>query len=411
MAWLLCVFGVGVFRLNAQESVRPSTFGFNALKAEKQKPAFRNYNLKMRDVTVDVSGGIEFEFNDNVGISQVDRQSDLLIRPQLRLNTEWQASQLNTLKLNVGIGYTKYLSNNQLDTQTLMVDPGTELTFDVYIGETLRLNFHERLSIVQNPIDDPSLSNALRFDRFQNALGVTAYWDLNDVNVSLGYDNYTYIALGEDFSYMNRQEQQFSGTVGLRISDALSVGMEAQVALVNFEENYNNDANSGSLGFTADAALSSYTKLRLAVGGQFMLFSSGGESGDTDDFTGWYGNISVVNRLNQHWSHTLTVGREARLGLAVNFSDYIFARYAAEWRASSRLSLSMETFVESADESGGVEQGSEKAFRYGAGVSTSWRINEKLVLGLRYRYVNKDSDQILRSYYQNVGTISLNYDF
>lgn len=411
MTLFLCVFWFGVFTGNAQESVRPSTFGFNALKAEKQKPAFRNYNLKIRDLTVDVSGGAEFEFNDNVGISQVNRQSDLLIRPQLRLTTEWQVSQMNTLRLSMGLGYTKYLSNSQLDTQTLMVDPGTELTFDVYIGETLRLNFHERLSVVQNPVDEPSLSNALKFDRFQNSVGVTAYWDLNDVNVSVGYDNYTYIALGDDFSYMNRQEQQFSGTVGLRISDALSVGLEAQVALVNYDENYNNDANTGSLGFTVDAALSSYTKLRFAAGGQFMLFGTGGESGDQDDFTGWYGNLSLVNRLNQYWSHTLTVGREARLGLAVNYSDYIFARYAAEWRATSRLSLSMEMFVESADESGGVPQGSEKAFRYGAGISTSWRLNEKMVMGLRYRYVDKDSDQILRSYYQNVGTISFEYDF
>ena len=37
--------------------------------------------------------------------------------------------------------------------------------------------------------------------------------------------------------------------------------------------------------------------------------------------------------------------------------------------------------------------------------------SSRTTLGLRYSYVNKDSDLALRSYIQNAGTLSLSYQF
>jgi len=293
----------------------------------------------------------------------------------------------------------------------VLLDPGSQLAFDVYVGGVLRLNIHDRFAIVQNPVDEPTLSNTARFDRFQNSAGVTAFVDLNDLQLVFGYDHFNYTTFTSDFDFLDRNEEQFFGSAGLRFSDALTAGLEGSYALVNYHQNFNNDGDTWTLGPFVDASLSSFTKLRLGAGYQSMAFDGNGENGDHSEYSGWYANLSVAQRLNQYWSHSLSVGHEGRLGLEVNYSEYTFARYVADWRMNTKLNFGFEGFVENADESGGKAQDSENAFRWGAGASLSWKLGAKTSLAFHYRYVNKDSDLALRSYYQNVGILSLRYDF
>lgn len=158
--------------------------------------------------------------------------------------------------------------------------------------------------------------------------------------------------------------------------------------------------------------LSPYTKLRATGGYQAMYFDGNGQSGDKSDFNGWYADLILAQRLNQYVSHSLTIGHEARLGLSVNFAEYTYARYLAQWRVNARMNAGLDAFLEQANESGSAqEQGSEDAFRWGVGASVTWRLGSRLNLGLRYRFVDKDSNQALRSYYQSVAAVTIGYDF
>jgi hypothetical protein len=142
-----------------------------------------------------------------------------------------------------------------------------------------------------------------------------------------------------------------------------------------------------------------------------MDFKPVGLRGDQSDFGGWYGNLTVAQRLTQYWSHSLTLGHEAVLGLAVNFAEYDFARYTATWRMNPTWTWGFNAFVENADESGGPLLSAEKAFRWGGGVALAWQIANRTTLALSYQYVNKDSNLPVRSYYQNSTSISLTYQF
>ena len=102
---------------------------------------------------------------------------------------------------------------------------------------------------------------------------------------------------------------------------------------------------------------------------------------------------------------------EARVGLSVNFADYVFARYAAIWRMNDLMTWGFDAFVEDAKESGGAASNAEHAFRWGGGASLGFKLSSRSTLDLRYSYVNKDSDLALRSYYQNSGTLSYRYQF
>lgn len=395
-----------------QESIRPSSTGALAAAARKGPEISSTYNIKMGPVTFDATGNLEIEFNDNVGLSEQNRESDVILRPTLRVDSLWRVSQLNTLHFAFGIGVAKYLDHSDLDSRSILLDPGSEISFDIYIGGNLRLNLHDRFAIIQNPTDEPNLNSSARFDRFQNSAGITAFWDLNDLKFVLGYDHFDYRSLGSDFDYLSRREEQFMASASLQLSDAVVTGLDLSAALINYVEDFNNDGSTWSAGPFLEMTLSPYTKLRASGGYQGMSFDSNGLSGDHSDYSGWFANVVLAQRLNQYWSHSLSIGHEARLGLSVNYAEYTFARYLAQWRINSRMNAGFEAFVEQANESGSAtDQGSEKAFRWGIGANVSWRLGTHLTLGLKYRFVDKDSDQPLRSYYQNVGVAAVGYDF
>jgi len=355
---------------------------------------------------------MDIDYNDNVGLSEKDRQSDLILRPAIDLDAAWRVTALNTLRFNIGISYAAYMQHSYLDTHSVLLDPGSQLAFDVYIGGILRLTFYDQFAILQNPIDEPTLSNTARFDRFQNSAGLTALFDFNDLKFVIGYDHFTYKTFGGDeFDFLDRREEQVFASASLRLSDAVTVGLDGSAGLFSYDLPINNDGTTWSAGPFVEATLSQYTTLRLDGGYQGMDFQQTGTTGDKSNDNGWYGGLTIAQRLNQHWSHSFSIGHEARLGLEVNFYQYTYARYLAQWRLNPRMTVGLQAFIEDADESGGVAQNSERSWRWGGSVSVSWRLGNKLSAELNYGYVRKDSDLTLRSYYQNLGTIGLKYQF
>ncbi len=397
---------------SAQQTIRPSETGAAAAEMRSDITLPKNYNLKLGPVLVTAGASLALEFNDNVNLAEYDRQADFIIRPGIQLDAFWQATPLNTLHLSLGFGYAFYTQNSSVDSNSILIDPGTALSFDVYVGDFMRLNFHDRISIVQNPIDEPGISNVARFDRLENAVGVTALMDFNQLTFVLGYDHFNYNTINSsELNILDHQEEQVLASASLRLSDAMVVGIDGNYGYVHYDQNYNNDGNSYSAAPFVEMNLSHYTKLRITAGYQGMSFDNNGTSGDTQDASGFFGNITIAQRLNQYWTHSLTAGREFQLGLTTNYTEYTFARYAATWLMNSRVSVTFDTFVEDADDSGTAAQSSEHSFRVGAGAAVSYKLNSKLGMNLAYHYVNKQSDLILRSYYQDSVVLSLSYSF
>lgn len=395
----------------AQESIRPSATGSLASEARRQTDTGGNYFMKAGPVDFSASASFGLEYNDNVGLAEVGRKSDLILRPSVEIDSIWRVTSLNALRFNIGIGYATYTQHSSLNSRTILLDPGSQIAFDIYVGGILKLTVHDRFAILQNPIDEPTLSNTARFDRFQNTAGVTALFDFNDLKLVLGYDHFNYQTFDSEFDFLDRQEEQFYASASLQLSDALIAGVDGNAASIHYFTDFNNNGTSWSAGPFLEATLSNYTKLRISAGYQGMNFDQNGQSGDTGNYASWFGNITVAQRLNRYWSHSLSAGHEARLGLEVNFYEYDYVRYLAQWQVNHRLTASIDGFVENANESGSVAQDSENSLRWGAGVSFTWRLGSKLSVDVGYHYVNKNSDLPLRSYYQNVGTLGLSYTF
>lgn len=405
----------------AQDAIRPSLAGEAAAEARRQSLDSIPYNLLAGPIRFRFSATAGFEYNDNVNVAEINTQEDFIFRPQVNLNALWPVTQLNTLRLDLGVGYAFYFDNSQYNTNSILLAPNSQLSFDIFVSD-FRINFHDRFSLEQDPIGEPGLSNVADYGRFQNTAGVSVLWDLNKAVLTFGYDHYNFIATNSDFDYLNRNSEILIGSLSIAASSTTGVGVEGTVVWNNYDQNFLNDSDTYSVGGFLETQVTSYLKLRLAGGYQMIdfdgrtfvvspLVGAGGfvsfaDAGSSDDY---YANILLSHRINASITQRLSAGHEAQLGVNSNFIKLNYVRHTVNWNIINRTLLSTEFFYEDAEDSGGFIN--EHFQRYGFALSLGYQLTRNVTLGARYQYTRKDSDVFLRDYKQNRVSIDGTYSF
>src|ERR1044071_8319206 len=121
--------------LRAQEAVRPSLAGEAAAEARRQSVDQIPYNLLLGPVRFRFSITTGVEYNDNINLAETNKQSDVIIRPQFNLDAIWPLTQLNTLRLDLGLGYSFYLNHPNADTNGVIISPGSQVAFDIFVQD------------------------------------------------------------------------------------------------------------------------------------------------------------------------------------------------------------------------------------------------------------------------------------
>ncbi len=406
--------------LQAQDAIRPSLAGEASAEARRQSLDQIPYNLLAGPVRFRFSATMGVEYNDNINVAERNEQDDIIFRPQVNLNALWPVTQLNTLRLDIGLGYAFYASHSQYNTDGVLLSPGSALAFDVFVGD-FRINFHDRFSLEQDPIAEPQLSGVADYGRFQNTGGVSVLWDLNKAVVTLGYDHYNFIATNDDFDYLDRNSDSFTGSVSFAATSTTGVGLEASYTITDYDRDLLNDNDSYSVGAFVETQLTNYLKLRVAGGYQNMSFDSRvvalgpfpdgsfvffNDRGDLDDF---YINALLSHRINAAITQRLSVGHESQLGIDSNYIKLNYVRHTATWNIINRTLLTSELFYEDAEDSGGYVD--EHLQRYGGALSLGYQLTQHVTLGARYQYTQKNSDVALRDYKQNRVSLDGTYSF
>jgi hypothetical protein len=415
---------------NAQDAIRPSLAGEAAAEARRQSIDRIPYNLLMGPVRFRFSATAGFEYNDNINIAEENELDDFIFRPQVNFNAVWPITQLNTLRFDIGIGYAFYMEHSEYNTNGILLAPGSQLSFDVFVGD-FRINFHDRFSLEQDPIGEPGLSGVADYGRFQNTAGVSVLWDLNKAVATFGYDHYTFIATNDDFEYLDRNADAFMASLSVALTSTIGVGVESAYVFNRYDENLLNDSDTFSVGGFVETQITSYVKVRAAGGYQNISFDDddvrlgpyppgflpGGETflvfedqGNLDDY---YVNLLISHRINASFTHRLSAGHESQLGVNSNYIRLNYVRHTATWNIINRTLLSTELFYEDAEESGGFLNfgEGEELNRYGGAVSLGYQLTRNVTLGARYQYTQKDSDVLLRDYRQNRVSIDGTYSF
>jgi hypothetical protein len=317
---------------------------------------------------------------------------------------------LNELRLDLGFGYQAYLNHSNLNSDWILIAPDSLFSFDVYVGD-FRFNFHDRISIEQNPVDTIELSNVARFGRLENSAGVSVIWDLNQVKIMGGYDHYLFDSLDSTFYYLSRSEEQFLFSVDVILNRTTTTGIRGTAALVDYNSNtVFNDATEFSVGPFLEMELTPYTRIRASGGYEGIYFHGNALGQPASPSNGGFAYLDVIQRLNRYFTQYLNIGYDTQLGVTTAYQRTVYVRYTVEWRVNSRLNLAVQGFYEHASESAS-SFGQEHPSLYGGSIFCSTRLTKRFTVGLQYIYTGRASNLPDRSYSQNQCIFRIGYNF
>ena len=393
-----------------------------------------DYNLRVGPIRFLAETTVGFEYIDNINYSEVNRTGDALVRLALNVRSLWNLTSLNTLQFDLGVGFIRYFNNPDATAGNVFITPGSQLAFNIYVGDNVRINVHDAFDIRQDPVDNGQLSNVTNFGRFTNTAGVTVIGEFSPLTLTAGYDHFNYTSLAGRFDYLDRTSESFLASAVFQVQPRLFLGVEGNYSLYDYAENAVsgnflsqqgvsvssagfgqglNDGDGGSAGGYLDWTLSPAFRLIARGGYQFASFDNGGffsdAFGDESNLSTYYWNVTLNNRVNAYFTHSLAGGRETDLGLTSNYLEVNYVRYNAAWRATNALTVAGDAFYENDQESGGLFN--EGFQRYGGDVSLGIQFNMHLSAALHYGYIRKESEVNNRSYYQNRVGVDVGYRF
>jgi Putative beta-barrel porin 2 len=393
---------------HAQDAVRPSLAGEATSEARQEDINRIPYNLILGPVRFRVSATVGVEYNDNVNYADVGAQEDWIFTPNVSIDAIWPITQLNTLRLDLGLAYALYVDHSNYDTRGILIAPNSQVAFDIFVGD-FRINIHDRMLAQQDPIAEGALSNVANYGRFENTAGISALWDLNKILVTVGYDHYTFVATTSAFDYLNRNAEELSGTAAYLITPTTKVGVEANGVFNYYNQHVLNDSTDFSVGGFAETEITNNIRLRVAGGYQEISFDHNGSVGDVNDLSDYYVNLLLTHRVNAVISQSVSAGHENQLGVNSNYITLNYVRHTVTWNLIRNTLLSTEFFFEDAEESGGFI--GEHFQRLGGAATLGYQLTPHVTLGLRYQHTTKDSDVALRDYNQNRVSFDGTYSF
>jgi hypothetical protein len=314
-------------------------------------------------------------------------------------------SQINELRLSLGVSYEWYLKNTGLNANTPFIHPGSELSYNLFVGDfhiRLHENFSYEESLFINSFEgnEPyyNFNNVGTFARFDNKAGFDVTWDLNKVVITAGYDHENFISPTSMFEYLNRQSEWFTTSAGYNLGDHLQTGLEDQFSFHDYDqETILNDHWHNRVGPFVEATLIEDVTFRGGVGYDMARFDTAGSGSDYDTYYA-YGRISQKTRL---FTHSLEAGREHLLGDNANNMSTDYVRYLISSPIVAHVDLQFHGGVNVAEESGGPTGFDEKFTYYDFGFQAGWQFHKHWRAEFSYDYLLKNSDLADRDFQRN----------
>ncbi len=333
--------------------------------------------------------------------------ADLILTPEANLHGHWDVSDLNTLAFNIGVGYQDYVFNSQFND--VFLSPDSEVSFNLFVGNCT-INFHDQFSYEQDPTEVAQLSNQVRLSRFNNDAGVSAQWDLDTFMVEVDYDHSNLWVLQSFYDYLTNQSDTFAPTITWKVNETLSTGVNASFADTRYEQSFENDNTSESLGPFVKASISNFLSVSGAAGLFLTQYDQGGGNQDTNsNLTSWYANLGINHQISSALSESLTAGKQYLPGLTSNFTQRATSTTATtgtrprKWASTSASSGKTCRIP--------PPPSARTPIATGSVLGLSDALTNHLNVNVGYQFLLKDANPSFLSYYQNQGTLGMQYNF
>jgi hypothetical protein len=423
------------------------------------------YNIRLGPVSALFSAGTTVSYTDNALFTEqtLGRADDVVVTPMFNTTLEWPVTDMNSLRIDVGVGYQKHLIQEQLDTLT--VSPNSTIDWMVIAGN-VRISLFNQTSTPATLAQRPELvttgsAETAAFRRIQNQIGMSASWILSrDLSLQGGY-SYTLergLTGSQTFDVLDRDSHVASTALYRRLGPVWTVGTSASASTQAFQADFQNGSTSYSGGVLAAWEPSRYFNVSTHVRYTVTQFDQNGRVADASNFSGITYDLSLGHRFRRYWEYTLTAGRGANTGFGNNFTEQLFANATLSWSATEKTTLQLSVGYVNSTESGSALSLPRDAFRIGpesfdpsipgmvddgqgelyyfpagavdlgngivslplpgrvsdsytAGLTLNYRFSNKLSGNLSYTHSLRSSDLQLRNFSQNIVMLGLNYQF
>jgi hypothetical protein len=423
----LLLFGVAWTGLKAcacsagAQEVRESLAGEKSAEAAKTQEYLQGYDLHYGPVSLQVEFSLQAEYTDNALNSALDRRADEIITPELDVRSHWPITELNALTFSLGLNYPYYLHNTQLNPDSPLISPGSELALVLYV-KNFRFRFHERFSYQeslnygvaysQQTGQFINLVNLGAFGRIDNLVGFIADWDLNTIVLSAAYDHENFISTASALDYLTRASELASLEAAAVLGPTFRSGLESKASWNAYDTHQLPDHWRARVGPFVAIQPGEHVSLRAGGGYEDVLTPRTG--GLATDYTPYYAYARVTHTVNDWLSYSLNAAHENQLGWFVANLETTYVGLFAKLRFIDRVELSPAFSYGLGKEYGPSYTGQfyhENYNYFDASLGLAYHFAERWVADLRYEYLEKDSDLLDFGYYRNRITGAIIYRF
>ncbi len=395
-------FGAQTLELSAN-LLRGGRLGF------EQAP-YDNLNLGLVQDRMGAIAGLTY--TDNATFQNGSEQvSDLIGQVAVRVATRQQITKNNFLNFRIGVGYSEYLLNPELNeliqSSGLAVDisPDSRLSWDTSLGNIF-FTFFENFGLAPQ-VDDRFLAQQTDFQNFTNTIGSAVSWQANrTTSYTAALSRSDRKALDPEFSSNDTVTYNFIGDIihspgqewiaGRNQiwtpTDAESwvAGLSSTVSRNERPEAIDGDTSSTTvaIGPHFTTPISEFTRIRIGTGWQFAKFIDPA-SGDSNFDEPFY-SVDITNRLNRFTNQALRFGHESGLNDVTNGFVADFIRHSFEFNISPRSDLTVTAYSEHQEDRFGETQ--EILERTGMVFNLRHRLNSQVTLFLGYNYAESVSE-------------------
>ncbi|MCW5556011.1 MAG: outer membrane beta-barrel protein [Verrucomicrobiae bacterium] len=393
----------------AQEALRNSMAGHAAAEARRVRPESLPYTFKSGDLRMLVTPAVGLDWNDNIYTSKTGKEDDFILRPELRFNLNYPISRYNLLFLDAGFGYDHYFEHDELSTWRL--GSGSGVSLDIYVKD-FWINLHDRFQYAQDSAQEAAVANTARYGTFENTVGLSVTWDLQDVTLSAGYDHLNVISPQSEFKVQDRAAELLFARAGLQVHPRVLVGLEGTASFTKYQQSYLNDNTGYSLGAYADWRPGAHFRVQPRGGYSLYRFDQTSQFIKADDrSSSWYADLTVTHQPTDILSYSFSAGRERRPGVQSDLIEDTYVRWRGNWGLLKSVTLATSLSYEHGELDGNTVNGnfSETYDWFGGSVGLSYAFMKAASVSLNYRLTLRASDEATREYTQNLIQLQLTY--
>ena len=375
---------------------------------------------------------VNFSYTDNAlqGSSELGKQDDLIIHPMLGMTIFQQVSENSQLSFNVGIGY--HYSLNFQDLAQFNFAPNGTINYTFVVGDTMITLFDRiggnggnRPEIAGN-----GLASGVDFNRINNQIGVSVTHGFTEATSVSGMYGYTIDrGLSDQFGILDMDQHMVSAGAFHRLSPYWTVGVSGQAVRTTFVQSFQNASTTYGVGPMVSFQPSDFILLSGSVQYTISQFDSGGQVGDTSDFSGLTYQLSASHVITSTISHSVTASSGVNSGLGSNFTEIFSVGYRASWQFHERMGLNAGVTYNKITQSQSQQAlvpitfpsgtflvpvsfiANDEATTYDFNLGTGYQLTDRANLGLNYVHSIRDSRFQARSFSVNTVTLSVAYRF